>query len=192
MSAAYFHCHSGISGDMILGALLDLGVPLEELREALAGLRLQGYQLRSRKVKRGQLGCTQVLVDAKPPPSRKGARHAHAHVHRNLQDIQKLIRESGLPTVVQTHALAIFEEIAKAEAKVHRTRKDRIHFHEVGAVDSIVDIVGGAWALHRLNISRVLASPLNTGQGTIECEHGLLPVPAPATLELLRGIPCYS
>jgi len=183
MKTAYFDCNSGISGDMILGALVDAGVKLQTLRSGLASLGLKGYELRSRRVKRNLFGGTKVDVAISP----KARTHS-----RSFTDIEKLLKNSKLPKSVIEDSVEIFFRIGKAEAKVHRTKIDKVHFHEVGAVDSIVDIVGGVIGMQDLDVDQVLASPLNTGEGTVECEHGVLPVPAPATLELLKGIPCYS
>ena len=183
MKVAYFDCHSGISGDMILGALVDAGVELKAISKGLSSLGLKGYELKSRRVKRGLFGGTKVDVVLSPK--------AHTH-SRTFTDIEKLLKRSKLPKVVIEDSLEIFLRIGKAEAKVHRTKIDKVHFHEVGAVDSIVDIVGGVIGMQELGVGQVLASPLNTGEGTVQCEHGILPVPAPATLELLKGIPCYS
>ena len=183
MKVAYFDCRSGISGDMILGALVDAGVKLETIRKGLASLGLKGYELKSKRVKRGLFGGTKVDVVLSP--------QAHTH-SRTFTDIEKLIQRSKLPKPVIEDSIEIFLRIGKAEAKVHRTKIDKVHFHEVGAVDSIVDIVGGVIGMQELNVDQVLASPLNTGEGTVDCAHGVLPVPAPATLELLNGIPCYS
>ncbi len=183
MKLAYFDCHSGISGDMILGALVDLGVPLTTIQKELKKLKLKGYEISSKKVKRGGFGATQVIVDQK---------ENHKHLHRTFVDIKKMIEDSALAPVVKKNAIGIFGILGKAEAKVHRTRLDKIHFHEVGAVDSIVDIVGSVIAMESLQFDRVATSPLNTGEGTVHCEHGILPVPAPATLEILRGVPCFS
>jgi uncharacterized protein (TIGR00299 family) protein len=183
MKVAYFDCHSGISGDMILGALIDAGVKLPAIRKGLAFLNLKGYELKSRRVKRGLFGGTKVDI----------VLSSKAHTHsRTFTDIEKLLKRSKLPKSIIEDSIEIFLRLGKAEAKVHRTRIDKVHFHEVGAVDSIVDIVGGVLGMHELDVDQVLASPLNTGEGTVECEHGVLPVPAPATLELLKGIPCYS
>ncbi len=183
MKVAYFDCHSGISGDMILGALVDAGVDLKTIRKGLTSLGLKGYELKSRRVKRGLFGGTKVDVVLSPK----------AHIHsRTFTDIEKLLKRSKLPKSVIEDSMEIFLRLGKAEAKVHRTTIDKVHFHEVGAVDSIVDIVGGVIGIQELNVSQVLASPLNMGEGTVKCEHGVLPVPAPATLELLKGIPCYS
>ena len=183
MKVAYFDCRSGISGDMILGALVDVGVELKAISEGLGSLGLKGYELKSRRVKRGLFGGIKVDVVLSPK--------AHTH-SRTFTDIEKLLKRSKLPKVVIEDSLEIFLRIGKAEAKVHRTKIDKVHFHEVGAVDSIVDIVGGVIGMRELGADQVLASPLNTGEGTVQCEHGILPVPAPATLELLKGMPCYS
>ncbi len=181
--AVYFDCFSGISGDMILGALVDLGADLDTLREGLATLDLSGYTIKSRRVKKNGVSAAKIdvaVTAGKKQPARK------------LKDIEKLIRTSKLPKAVRDTTIRIFERLARAEAKVHRSTVDKVHFHEVGAVDSIVDVVGGVYALHLLNVERVFASPLNVGEGFVDCEHGTLPVPAPATLELLRGVPCFS
>ncbi len=183
MKVAYFDCHSGISGDMILGALIDAGVKLQTIRKGLASLQIKGYEIKSRRVKRGLFGGTKIDV----------VLSSKAHTHfRTFTDIEKLLKRSKLPKSVIEDSIEIFLRLGKAEAKVHRTRIDKVHFHEVGAVDSIVDIVGGVIGMRELDVDQVLASPLNTGEGTVECDHGILPVPAPATLELLKGIPCYS
>ena len=183
MKVAYFDCHSGISGDMILGALIDAGVKLQTLRKGLAFLGLKGYELKSRCIKRNLFGGTKVDVVL----SSKAYTHS-----RTFTGIERLLKRSKLPKSVIEDSIEIFLRLGKAEAKVHRTKIDKVHFHEVGAVDSIVDIVGGVIGMKELNVGQVLASPLNTGEGTVKCEHGVLPVPAPATLELLKGIPCYS
>ena len=170
---------------MILGALVDLGADLGKIRKGLATLDLSGYTIRSRSVKKNGVSGTKIDVAVK---SIKGKRSPA----RKLKDIKKLIGASRLPDGVRQTAVAIFERLGRAEAKVHRTTIDKIHFHEVGAVDSIVDIVGGVFAMHLLEVERVFASPLNVGEGFVECDHGTLPVPAPATLELLHGVPCFS
>ncbi|MBI5428448.1 MAG: nickel pincer cofactor biosynthesis protein LarC [Nitrospinae bacterium] len=186
MKIAYFDCSSGISGDMVLGALVDAGVDFEEIKKGLKKLGLKGYEVRSRAVKRGLIRGTKVEV-ATEPRSLGGHRHA-----RSFSGIKKLIESSRLPPAVKEKSVAVFQRIARAEAHVHRTSVEKIHFHEVGAVDSIVDIVGGILAVELLEVDKIFSSPLNTGEGTALCEHGILPVPAPATLKLLEGIPCYS
>jgi uncharacterized protein (TIGR00299 family) protein len=184
LRTAYFDCYSGISGDMILGALVDLGVDLKKIRAGLKTLGLsKGYEIKSRIVTRGLISGVKVDVVVKP------VRRPHS---RNYKDIKTLISESELPPKVKSSALEIFKRIAKAEAKVHHTSMNKVHFHEVGAVDSIVDIVGGVLGMELLNVERIISSPLNVGEGVVECAHGTLPVPAPATLRLLEGIPCFS
>jgi uncharacterized protein (TIGR00299 family) protein len=185
MKIAYFDCSSGISGDMILGALVDLGVDLDEIRKNLKKLDLKGYEIRSRTVDRGMISGQKVDVLV------KHAQHAHHH-SRTFQDIKRMIEASNLSKSVKGKSVDIFNKIAKAEARVHRTTVDKVHFHEVGAVDSIIDIVGGVLGIELLKVDVIYSSPINTGQGTVVCDHGVLPVPAPATLELLQGIPCYS
>ncbi len=182
MTLAYFDCFSGISGDMILGALVDAGVPIETLRAELEKLRVQGYEITALKVMRAGIAATKVHVclDEKEQPA------------RHLADIRQIIESSSLASSVMKKSIAIFERLAEAEAKVHGTTLDRVHFHEVGAVDAIVDIVGAAIGLEILGITEVRASALNLGSGTIQTAHGTLPVPAPATVELLTGIPCYG
>ena len=184
LRTAYFDCYSGISGDMILGALVDLGVDLKKIRTGLKSLGLSNaYQLKSRIVQRGGISGVKIDVVVKP------VRRPHS---RHFSPIKNLIQKSDLSENVRSNAIEIFQRIAKSEAKVHHTNVEKVHFHEVGAVDSIVDIVGGALAMELLNVERVVSSPLNVGEGTVECEHGTLPVPAPATLHLLEGIPCFS
>ncbi|GJL79251.1 MAG: UPF0272 protein [Nitrospinaceae bacterium] len=184
LRTAYFDCHSGISGDMILGALVDLGVDLKKIRQGLKTLGLsKGYEIKSRTVKRGLICGTKVDVVIKPVKRTHG---------RHFSTIKNLIQKSDLSAQVKSNAIEVFHRIAKAEAKVHHTSIEKVHFHEVGAVDSIVDVVGGALGMELLNVDRVYSSPLNVGAGFVECEHGTLPVPAPATLNLLEGIPCFS
>ena len=183
LRVAYFDCNSGISGDMILGALVDLGVEPQKIRKALKNLDLKGYKLKTSQVQRGAIGGTkiQVLVDkASPHPARK------------YSDIKKLISDSGLCAAVKKNSIEIFTRIARVEAAIHRIQMEKIHFHEVGAVDSIVDIVGGVIAMESLKLDRVYCSPLNVGEGLVKCAHGSLPVPAPATLKLLKGMPVFS
>jgi len=181
----YFDCFSGISGDMILGALVSIGVDIKEIKYFLKSLNLKGYKVHSRQVKRdGFIGTKVNVVLNQTPPK--------AHRTRSFNDIKSLIENSDLPRIVKLNSIAIFRRIGKVEAKVHGTTINRIHFHEVGAIDSIIDIVGGSLAMNLLNADLIVSSPINTGEGIVKCDHGVLPVPAPATLELLKGIPCYS
>ncbi len=179
---AYFDCFSGISGDMILGALVDLGVDIKDIRKALKAINLKGYKLQAKKVLRNGLTATQVSVVIDRP----------SHLHRKYSTIRKLIEQSTLPLPVQKNSIEIFRRIAKVEARIHNTTIEKIHFHEVGGVDSIIDIVGGVWAIESLKLDQIFSSPLNTGEGFVDCAHGRLPVPAPATLKLLKGIPAFS
>ncbi|MDH4161448.1 MAG: nickel pincer cofactor biosynthesis protein LarC [Nitrospirota bacterium] len=182
MTIAYFDCFSGISGDMTLGALVDAGVPIEALRSELAKLDLPGYALSCEQVKRSGLSATKVsvILDDREQPS------------RHLSDIREIINSSSLSATIKQKSLNIFRRLAEAEAKVHGTDIDHVHFHEVGAVDAIVDIVGSVIGLEHLGITEIIASPLNVGSGSVHTAHGRLPVPAPATVELLQGIPLYS
>ena len=206
----HLDCFSGIAGNMFLGALLDLGLPREQLEEDLAGLRLP-HRLVVRKVQRGALAARHLDVEvpgarAKRPArrTRKASAHTHDHDHdhdhdhahgdaqghgRHYQEIVRLLENARLDAAVRARALAIFEALARAEARVHGIPVERVHFHEVGAVDAIVDVTGAAIGLARLGIARVTASPVALGSGTVQSAHGRLPLPAPATLELLRGIP---
>lgn len=185
LRAAYFDCYSGISGDMILGALVDLGVKAGKVRNALKSLDLKGYKLKTSQVQRGLIAGTKAQVKLeKASHSRQKA--------RKYSDIKKLLSASDLSSTIKRNALEIFRRIAQVEAAIHKTTLEKIHFHEVGAVDSIVDIVGGVVAIESLKLDRIYASPLNLGEGFVECAHGCLPVPAPATLKLLKGIPAFS
>ncbi len=177
----HLDCFSGIAGNMFLAALLDLGLSRRDLEKDLAGLGVE-HGLRVRRVRRGPLSARHLVVQV--PKSR-----AHRH-GRSYAEIQRLLRRARLADEIREKALAIFEALGRAEARVHGQPIEKVHFHEVGAVDAIVDVVGAAIGLSRLGIQRVTASPVALGHGgTVETEHGRLPLPAPATLELLRGIP---
>jgi uncharacterized protein (TIGR00299 family) protein len=182
MTLAYFDCFSGISGDMILGALVDAGVSIDALRSELAKLGLPGYTITAEKVKRSGIAATRVhvILDANEQPA------------RHLADIRKLIEASSVSSSVKEKSAGIFDRLAHAEANVHGTTPDNVHFHEVGAVDAIVDIVGSIIGLEILTLSEVISSPVNLGSGAVHTAHGTLPVPAPATAELLKGIPSYG
>jgi uncharacterized protein (TIGR00299 family) protein len=181
----YFDCFSGISGDMILGSLVDLGVDVKLIRKELKKINLKGYKLTSHQVKRNGIMGTKVNVVIDPSIQKRNQA-------RSFTDIKKLIVKSSLSEYVKTDSIEIFRRIGTVEAKIHGTSLDKIHFHEIGAIDSIIDIVGGAICMSLLNIDIVFSSALNTGEGLINCEHGTIPIPAPATLKLLEGIPCYS
>jgi pyridinium-3,5-bisthiocarboxylic acid mononucleotide nickel chelatase len=171
---AYFDCFSGISGDMALGALLDLGLPLAELRAALAGLNLPGWSIDAERGVRAYLSGTRALVHA-----------PEQETHRHLADVRAILAASGLAPRVRDQSLKAFTLLAEAEARVHGTTPDQVHFHEVGALDAIVDIVGVMAGLRLLGVEQVYASPLPLGAGWVRAAHGMLPIPAPATLYLL-------
>jgi uncharacterized protein (TIGR00299 family) protein len=230
MRTAYFDTFSGISGDMVLGALVDAGLPFDRLSEGLAGLRLTGYHLEEEKVLRGPFSATRirVVLDADaariPPggetveqahdhphdhphdhdhphgprvpeeggPPAEANVHAHAgggHPHRGLADILALLQASGLPEPVRERAASIFRRLGEAEAKIHGVPVEAVRFHEVGAVDSIIDVAGSVLGLHLLEIEEVWCAPATVGSGWVRGAHGEIPLPAPATLELLRGFP---
>lgn len=172
---------SGISGDMMIGALLDLGYSFEKLRDKLDLLPLKGYQLSAEKCVRSGIQATKFDVQA-----------GHSHHHRSFGDIRQMIESSGLGDWVKEKSIGAFRRLAEAEGKVHGQLPEKVHFHEVGAVDSIIDIVGTMIAVEAFLPVRVVSSPINVGQGTLECQHGIYPVPAPATQELLTNIPIFS
>jgi uncharacterized protein (TIGR00299 family) protein len=181
MKIAYFDCFSGISGNMILGALLDAGLELSHLEGALESLNLDGYRLVVDDVRRN--GIRGTLVEVKLEEQ---------GVERHLHDIETIIEQSELPPPVKTQSLSVFRRLAQAEAKVHGEPVDHIHFHEVGAMDAIVDVVGSVAGLWLLGVEQVYSSHVHVGRGTVECAHGTLPLPAPATAELLKGVPIYG
>ena len=182
MRGLYLDCFSGISGDMLLGALVDLGVGARRLRAGLARLAVGGYRLTVRRVTRGGLAGTKVDVLL------GGGRRPE----RGLGDILRILDRSRLVPAVRDRAGAAFETLVEAEARVHRVPKDKVHLHEVGAVDAIVDIVGTMIGMDALGWPRVVCSPLHVGRGLVTMEHGTFPVPPPAVAEILRGRPCYA
>ena len=184
MKIAYFDCFSGASGDMILGALMDAGLPLEKLKAELAKLKLSHYDLKVEKVAKKSIGGSQAIVIVEED-------HHHHH-HRHLSDIKTILENSDLEKGIKKKSIGIFTRLAEAEAKVHQTTIDHIHFHEVGAMDAIIDVVGSVAGLAALGIEKIVCSALHVGAGTVECAHGTLPVPAPATVELIQGKPIYS
>jgi uncharacterized protein (TIGR00299 family) protein len=181
MKIAYFDCFSGISGDMTLGALVDAGVELSALEAELRRLNLPSWKITAEKVKRGAIFATQVKVEA-----------AETHHHRGLTEILRLIAQANLALRIADRATRIFRRLGEAEAKVHQVDIEKVHFHEVGAVDAIIDIVGAAIGFELLGIDEFACSSLDVGAGNVKTAHGILPVPAPATAELLRGSPTYS
>lgn len=229
MPSLHLDCHAGISGDMFLGCLLDLGLDQGLLERELAKLNLDGYQLRVTRVVKCGISATKLDVmlnhhhhgspqerlheDSHDRPHDTQQEHPHHHPrehphhhsvphnrhdhhqrghHRNLADIEALLAGSGLAVEVKDLARQIFRRLGEAESKIHNVPLEEIHFHEVGALDSIVDIVGAAIGVWALDITRVTCSPVHVGSGTVRCQHGVYPVPAPATAELLRSIPIYS
>ena len=182
MKIAFFDCFSGISGDMVLGALTDLSDDPSFLQEELKKLDLKGYSISHKKVKRGVIQATKVDVKVTEKKSSK----------KNLKSIISIIENSDLAKKIKNDSTKIFRRLAEAEAKVHGTTIEKVHFHEVGAIDSIVDIVGSVIGIHHLSISKIVSSSINTGSGFVKCDHGTLPVPAPAVVEILRGVSCFS
>lgn len=218
MKIAYLECFSGISGDMFLGALMDAGVPLRVFEEAVAGLNI-GARLEISRVNRSGISATKIdVIDvARTPLSAKDAEHRHEHEQRqtkkpgrtgvsapqqhhhhdhdhgrSLTKIKEIIGEARISDSAKQTAIAIFQALGEAEAKIHNSDIEKIHFHEVGAVDAIVDIVCAAVGVEALGVDEIVCSPLNVGGGTVQCAHGKFPAPAPATLELLQGAPVYS
>jgi uncharacterized protein (TIGR00299 family) protein len=181
MKLAYFDCFSGISGDMTLGALVDAGCAVEHLRAELGGLQVLGWELSAEKVWKNGMAATYVKVKTEDQSK-----------HRSLSTILEILEKSKLAAEVRERAGAIFRKLGEAEARVHDVPLEKIHFHEVGAVDAIVDIVGACIGFHALGIEKFACSPLNVGGGTAKMAHGVLPVPAPATARLLTGKPTYS
>ena len=182
MRIGYFDCFSGASGDMILGALVDAGLEVERLQAAVADLGVGGIQITAEQVKRGAFVGTQVHVRT----------DEHGHPHRHLRDIEAILDRAAIPDPVRADARRIFRRLAEAEAKAHGSAPDRIHFHEVGALDAIADIVGASWGIRQLGLERIHASPINLGGGSIQAAHGKMPVPAPGTAALLSGVPAYG
>jgi uncharacterized protein (TIGR00299 family) protein len=215
----YFDCFSGAAGDMVLAALLDAGLPLDRLEAALGSLGV-GHALRVTRVLRAGISATHVEVTGEDahrdghsahrhdhphthdyPHTHDhghshghshGHDHGHAHGHRSLKEIASLIDQSALSAAGKARAVAMFRRLAEAEAAIHDMSVDDVHLHEVGALDSIIDIVGAVFALDWFGIDDIVASPLNVGGGTVKIAHGTFPVPAPATLRLLAGVPVYT
>ena len=178
MTSAFFDCYNGISGDMTLGALIDLGLPVDDLRQALSSLPIAGYSIEVERVNRCGIGATLAKVTCEEQTK-----------HRHFSHIREMIEASDLSPSVKERSVAAFHAIAVAESKVHEITLERVHFHEVGAVDAIVDIVGSMWGVEALGITTVSASPVVVGSRTVRCAHGEMPVPAPATALLLAGKP---
>jgi hypothetical protein len=197
----YFDCFSGISGDMTLGALLDAGLPLDELKRALGSLAVEGYEISAARVLRAGISATKFTLHehAHEAPKHRstqhpstGHAHEHHHEHRTLAEITALIDQSALSRAGRDQAKLLFLRLAEAEASIHQMSIDRVHLHEVGALDSIIDIVGVVFGLEWFGAERIVCSPLNVGGGMVHSAHGLFPVPAPATVKLLGTAPVYS
>ncbi|MBI2421425.1 MAG: nickel pincer cofactor biosynthesis protein LarC [Candidatus Hydrogenedentes bacterium] len=222
MKSVYFDCYSGVSGDMTVGALIDAGADLGKIQSALASLKVPGFRVDAEKILKKGVAATQfkvieedhghghahehkkfvpvvahghshVQVHGHEHGHTHGHSHEHGHApHRHLSHIIEIIGQGDLPEQVKADAIATFRIIGEAEAAIHGTTIEKIHFHEVGAIDSIVDIVAAHYALHLIGIEQVFASPLHVGSGTVKCAHGIMPVPAPATARILTGIPTYG
>jgi len=180
----YFDCFSGISGDMVLGAFVDAGLDINFLKEQLAQLHLHGYEISAAKVNRAGISGTKVHVIISHKDTH--TTHHHHNSDLNLSGIKTIIENSNLHQDIKRDSIRIFQRLAEVEAKVHNTSPEKVHFHEVGAIDSIVDIVGAVIAIRQLGIQKIYFSPIPTGHGYTKCEHGTFPVPAPATAELLK------
>ena len=185
MKIAYFDCFSGISGDMCLGAVVDAGVSLKELEKELKKIPIGGYRLTAKKVKKAGFTSTKVDIDV-------SAQRLAPHALRKWNDIEKIINRSRLSEEIKQRGRRIFKRLFEAEAKVHGGTFERVHLHELGAVDCIVDIFGTIIGLNILGIEKVFSSPINLGSGFVETEAGILPVPTPATVEILKKVPVYS
>jgi pyridinium-3,5-bisthiocarboxylic acid mononucleotide nickel chelatase len=206
----YFDCFSGISGDMVLGALLDAGLPMPALKEALGSLAVDGYHVHAERVLRAGISATKFIVHdhdhgphdhhdhdhghhhhpASPEP--RAPSRGHSHAHRSLPEIYGLIDKSALSPAGRDRAKALFQRLAEAEAAIHDMPVEKVHLHEVGALDSIIDIVGAVFGLEWLAVDQIVSSPLNVGGGMVHSAHGHFPVPAPATVKLLGSAPVYS
>src|SRR3954468_10627191 len=181
MKTLYFDCFAGASGDMILGALVGVGVEPRELIEQLSLLDVSGYEIKFETVDRSGISATWARVHT-----------GHEHAHRHLGDILKIIYESRLSDGVKDRAARVFSRLAEAEAKIHNVSIERIHFHEVGALDAIIDVVGACIGFELLGIERFACSELHVGSGMVEMAHGRFPIPPPAVAELLKDAPVYS
>ena len=198
----YFDCFSGISGDMVLGALLDAGLPLDDVKRALGSLAVSGYDVTASRVLRAGVSATKFNVHEHGHDSHghegashnhEGAPHSHeGGSHRHLNEIFSLIDRSALSGSGRDRAKAMFQRLAEVEASIHQMPVEKVHLHEVGALDSIIDIVGAVFAMEWVGADRIVCSPLNVGGGTVRSAHGQFPVPAPATVKLLGDAPIYS
>ena len=192
MKTAYLDCFSGLSGDMFLGSLLDAGLSFDPLKQCLQALPFHGYRLESKRETRNQISGTRFMVHLDEGHYKGHGDKKHGHKNRDLKAISQIIDQGDLTDSVKKKSMAIFESLARVEGHIHNLPPDRVHFHEVGAVDSIIDIVGTVYALEILGIERLLVSPLPLGSGFVKTAHGRIPVPAPATLALLKGVPVLN
>jgi uncharacterized protein (TIGR00299 family) protein len=198
VKALYFDCFSGASGDMILGALIDAGIALDDVRRALGSLAIDPADVWTERVTRAGISATKFHVRGELGSGRHrhdagdADGHTHDGGHRTLAEIACLIEKSALSPAGKGRAKALFARLGQVEADIHGVALDQVHLHEVGALDSIIDITGAVFALEQLGAGRILSSPLNLGSGTLRAAHGVYPVPAPATLQLLTGIPVYA
>ena len=185
MKTIYFDCFSGAAGDMILGALIDAGLPLAELKTALGSLGVEGWDISAEKVVKTGITATKFRVH-------DSSDHGSTHKHYHVAGIKKRIDQSALSFAAKARAKALFDRLAQAEAAIHSMSVEKVHLHEVGALDSVIDIVGSVYALEWFGVARIVVSPLNVGSGTVKTAHGIYPVPAPATLQLLGDAPVYA
>ena len=193
MKTLYFDCFSGAAGDMILGALLDAGLPLDELKQALGSLGVDGWEVSADRVVKCGITATKFRVhEAVPAGGADAGAGGGGHRHYHLAGIKKRIDQSALSETGRARAKALFDRLAEAEAAVHNMSVDKVHLHEVGALDSIVDIVGSVFGLDWFGAEQIVVSPINVGSGTVQTSHGVYPVPAPATLKLLGEAPVYG
>ena len=199
MKVLYFDCFSGISGDMTIGSLLDLGIEEKELRSELSKLHLDAYEIKvEKKLKNGIMGTSfNVILSNEEHHHHHHDNdnhchdHDHHHNHRNLRDIEDIIDKSSLNDNVKNMSKKIFRIVAEAEGKIHGSTPEDVHFHEVGALDSIVDIIGTAICIDQLKPDKIVFSKLPFSRGFVKCQHGVIPLPAPATLEIVKGLPIY-
>ena len=193
MTVLYYDCFSGISGDMHLGAMIDLGVDPKTLIDQLGRLDLTGYELKITRDQRKGISGTKVdvVLDNNHHDHHHGHHNDHHH-HRNLEDISRIINDSDLSKAIKDRSIRMFRKLAEAEGKIHNKPVQEVHFHEVGAVDSIVDIVGAAICIETIAPDMIMSSAVELGGGFVKCEHGTFPVPAPATAEILAGVPVKS
>ncbi|HUE88028.1 MAG TPA: nickel pincer cofactor biosynthesis protein LarC [Vicinamibacterales bacterium] len=192
MKTLFFDCFSGAAGDMILGALIDAGLPLDELQHALGSLGVEGWDISADRVVKTGITATKFRVHEHAAVGAGHAGPAAGHTHYHLAGIKKRIDQSALSDRGKQRAKALFDRLADAEASIHGMPVDKVHLHEVGALDSIVDIVGAVFALEWFAADRIVVSPLNVGSGTVQTAHGVYPVPAPATLRLVGDAPIYA